>query len=122
MKIVPLENILNKGEHDKVWKGKIVRLDIRPAKNNGFILVYEMECDIQPLGDMGPTVQHNHAICGVMVKSRWWHKIFGITDKRRIATGMKKLQKRWEEMVAHTKQFDDIRESYGIQEGVLDEY
>jgi len=113
MKIVNIEKNLKTGEHDQLWKGKPVKLNIQP-KIDGFTLLYEIECDEQPFGDMGPTIQHRHSLCGVGVKFKWWHKMLGITEEQRIETGIKKLKKRWAYMVSHTKKFDDIREKYGI--------
>ena len=115
MKVVDLKKNLKTGEHDKVWKGKPVKLDIQPT-DNGFILLYGIEHEVYPYGEDGPALSCSHSICAVKVSHNWFHKLLGITEEQRIETGMKKLKKRWQYMVTHTKKFEDIRESYGIKD------
>jgi len=113
MKIVKFRNDLKCGKYDKTWKGQIAKLDIC-AEEDGFFLCYSMMVEISPLGDSGPIVLHRHPICVIRIKFKWWHRIFGITEKQRIATGMKRLEKRWKYVEVNTKKFNDIKESYGI--------
>lgn len=115
MKVIDLNKNLKTGEHDKVWKGKPVKLDIQPTEK-GFMLLYEMVHEVYPYGEDGPAFNHNHPICGVEVSYNWVHKLLGITEEQRIEAGMQVLKKRWQYMVTHTKKFEDIRKSYGIKD------
>ncbi len=113
MKIVSI-NDKSSSEHNQTWKGKEIKLKIRPAFK-GYCLVYEHETEFQPFGEHGPTLPRTWELCGVVVKYRWYHRLFGLTEEDRIDSGVKKLKKRWAYMMVNTKKFDNILNRYGVE-------
>jgi len=105
----------DKTEHGQMWKGDPVHLDFHRYKK-GYMFMYYINCSIQPFGEAGPNVPHTHVLCNLKLEYRWWHKLWCITEEKRIATGVALLKSKWEKLMVELNQFDSLKESYGIEE------
>jgi len=111
MEIVSINKDKQKSEHDQMWKGKVVQLDIVSYKD-GFMAAYIMDCTVEPVP--GVQIPHKHCLAKHFVKERWWHKLFGINDEQRCARAVDGLKVKWEIMKDNTTKVDRILERYGV--------
>lgn len=113
MEIVSINKDSQKNEHDQMWKGKAVHLDII-AYDDGFMALYYMDVVAEPIPGM--SINQRKALVKYFVKERWWHRFVGVNDEKRMDLAVRKLKKRWEDMKDHTTKIGGLISKYGVEQ------
>lgn len=103
-------------EHNDVWKGQEVYLDI-DRFDNGFAAHYKYEHTAEPMGPGGPVVSCSHSVCTEFVRWYRWFGWFGYTRQKAIDRVIRRLKRRWTDY----KEFYTLREQYGVGPGIKEE-
>lgn len=97
--------------HFDIYKGKKVYMDIEPINMHDFQVVFFITCMHDTV--MG-RIDHKHILSGYLMRRRWWHNLLFIDDEALIDTAVRIGKRRWERMKTNTKQFELVREKYGL--------
>lgn len=114
MELVDINKGKKKSEHDQVWKGQPLHLDLM-FYSDGVVAIYYQPVEFEPIP--GHVIKQRHKLESAFVNFRWWHKIFGITQENCVDKAIRKLKAEWEETKQHNLRVEAFRERCGISAG-----
>jgi len=116
-KIVDMHQRDSEQKHVDMFKGKKVFMDIVPAGESDFKVLFFVEGKVDH--PMFGEQEIRHTLTGYYMKRRWFHKMFNMSDEVLIETAVKEAKRRWERVKENTTNFESIREKHGLSNSKL---